>query len=96
MVKKIVFSEKAEKQRLGILEYYFNETKSKEIPAKIYNEINSILSLVQQFSEIGFVLEKDRRVIIKSHYKILYTIEDNRIIVLNIWDTRQDPQNIPL
>ncbi len=96
MAKKIVFSVRAEKQRLSILEYYFNETGSKEIPSKIYHQFNRVINIIQRFPDSGKMLSKSRRGFIKSHYKIVYRIEPESIIILYIWDMRQNPKNLPL
>ncbi len=96
MAKKIVFTVRAEKQRLSILEYYFEETGSKSIPAKIYQQFNRVINIIQRFPESGRKLSKLRRGIIKSHYKIVYRIETESITILHIWDTRQNPKKLPL
>jgi len=96
MAKKVALSLVAEKQRLSILEYYYIETKSKTIPSKIYSEINDALELIQRFPNSGFETNKsNRRCIIKNHYKILYHINKEDIIIVSIWDTRQNPKRSP-
>lgn len=96
MVKKVTFTERAEKERLSILEYYFKVTGSKNIPSKIYLQFNRVINNIRIFPESGKKLKNNNRGIIKSHYKIVYKIEAESIIILHIWDTRQNPKHLPL
>lgn len=96
MVKKVIFTDRAEKERLSILEYYFEVTGSKTIPAKIYQQFNRVIENIQIFPESGKKLKNNNRGIIKSHYKIVYKIENESLTILHIWDTRQNPKNLPL
>ncbi len=96
MAKKVTFTEKAEKERLSILEYYFEVTGNKTIPAKIYKQFNRVINNIQIFPESGRKLKNNNRGIIKSHYKIVYKIEEESMIILHICDTRQNPKSLPL
>lgn len=96
MVKKVVFAERSEKERLSILEYYLEATGSKSIPAKIYQQFNRVIDNIRQFPESGKKLKNNNRGIIQSHYKIVYKIEKESLIILHIWDTRQNPKKLPL
>jgi len=96
MVKKVVFTERAEKERLSILEYYFEQTGSTKIPTQIYQQFNRTIDNILHFPESGVKLKNSNRGIIKSHYKIVYKIENDSIVILHIWDTRQNPKNLPL
>ena len=43
---------------------------------------------------VEFVLDKTdefRRIVIKPYFKILYVVEEDDIILVDIWDTRRDP-----
>lgn len=96
MVKKVVFTERAEKERLSILEYYLEATGSTSIPVKIYQQFNRVIDNIRQFPESGKKLKNNNRGIIQSHYKIVYKIEIESLIILHIWDTRQNPKKLPL
>ncbi len=96
MVKKVTITERAEKERLSILEYYYEVTGSKTLPAKIYQQFNRVINNIQMFPESDKKLKNNNRGIIKSHYKIVYKIEADSIIILHIWDTRQNPKKLPL
>ncbi len=96
MVKKVIFTERAEKERLSILEYYYKETGSTTIPAKIYQQFNRVIENIQIFPESGKKLKNNNYGFIISHYKIVYKIENESLIILHIWDTRQNPKKLPL
>jgi len=36
------------------------------------------------------------RLKIASHFEIIYSVSDTHIYVLDIWDTRQNPQDFPI
>jgi toxin YoeB len=38
----------------------------------------------------------DMKFIIVSHFEIFFKITSSEIVVLDIWDTRQNPDNFPI
>ena len=47
--------------------------------------------------EIGKPTElKNIRLKIVSHYELIYEVIDNKITILDIWDTHQNPQDFPI
>jgi plasmid stabilization system protein ParE len=92
MARQIIWSLKAEKLFLEILEFYAARNSSKTYSNRIYKETTTLLNHLSKFPYLGKrTTEKKIRILIKSHYKIFYKIEPNSIIVLLIWDSRQDP-----
>ena|SRR5258706_15222105 len=97
MASKIVFSHRAEKERLAILEYYFNETQSNKIPYKIYIQISEILDIISEFPKSGRILnQKGHRGFSKLPYLIIYKITNEAIEILHVWDSRRNPQELKL
>jgi plasmid stabilization system protein ParE len=97
MAKKVILSLRAEKERLAILEYYFNETNSNKVPNNLYQKISGILDTISDFPYSGKIFNnKGHRALSKPPYSIIYKISKEYIEVLNIWDSRRNPVDLKL
>ena len=97
MAWRIVWSKKAEIIFIKILEYYNHRNGSKIYSRKLNLEIKKRLEVLSNHPWIGTETEnKNTRVLIKHHFKIFYRIESETIVVLLIWDSRQNPENLNL
>jgi toxin YoeB len=73
-----------------------------EINLKIYsNKLNRLfkenLIIVIKPPESGNPTKNDdMKFIIVSHFEIFFKITSSEIVVLDIWDTRQNPDNFPI
>lgn len=79
-----------------IFNFYFS--KNTKAARKIVNEIKDSPKnlLIKGFEEIGQkddINPKYRRIIVR-HYKVLYRIEREKIIIARIFDTRQNPEKL--
>ena len=64
---------------------------------KLDNKIRNIIEYLSFFPELGVAYKsKNARILYKDNYSILYRIEKEDILILQIWDTRQNPKNLPL
>ena len=64
---------------------------------KLNSLFNANLKIVVQLPEFGKpTFREDSKFIIVSHFEIIYKITPNEIVVLDIWDTRQNPQDFPI
>ncbi len=91
--KQIIWSESAKNDLHDIYEYYsmFSIDAANDIIDKIMDSV-SLLKYpknenIGQFDEFN---EKFRR-IISGNYKIFYYPVDNKILIVRIFDSRQDP-----
>ncbi|MBW1298515.1 type II toxin-antitoxin system RelE/ParE family toxin [Aquimarina litoralis] len=97
MARRIVWTSKADIIFTEILEFYCNRNKSKTYSRKLNREVNTIVQLLPKYPFIGIKTEIDSiRVLIKGNYKVFYENKPSEIIILLVWDTRQDPTKIPL
>jgi plasmid stabilization system protein ParE len=58
-------------------------------------ECYSKINLIAEFPHLGTVSDKIktiRRIFITKHNALYYAVEDNTIILLDIFDTRQNPK----
>lgn len=97
MAKAIVWSLKAQRDRKNILEYWINKTKSNTYSLKLNQLFIDSIEIVSEFPRIGRLTEVDRvRVKIVKDYLIFYEEKGHQILILSIWDSRQDSKRNPL
>ena len=81
----------------GFNDLLYGVSKSKEIINTIFETIEILENPDVDFTEIGAIdedfvhLKYDYRKLIESHYKITYRKSKNKIYVVRIFDTRQNP-----
>jgi plasmid stabilization system protein ParE len=86
----ILWSKRASKSLASIFNYYFSLSKqSAERIRKDILKTVSTLRFVEQYQVDE--LNPDYRRMIVRHYKIVYKVKKQSILILNIFDTRQDP-----
>jgi toxin YoeB len=98
MAKRIiVWSEDAKSELKNILEFYSYKNKSKTHSKNLYKKIQSELNLLIKQPAIGKKTDliNIRGLIIDNHI-IYYEVNENHIIILSVWDTRQNPNRLKL
>lgn len=94
MVKRIIWTTRADKTFTKILEFYIERNGSKTYSRKLNKEVQVLLSVISKQPHIGTKTEKERfRVFIRGNYKIFYEIDTTKIFVHLIWDCRQKPED---
>lgn len=90
--KKIIWSDRAEKEFLNILEFYCNRNKSNTYSENLIDKVELICSSISEFELIGVETSlKGVRNIIFDNFSIFYEIQKERIEILSFWDNRQNP-----
>lgn len=93
MVRQIVWTLNAQEDRRRIFKYWNNRNKSTIYSKKLNMLFIENLKLVGKRPYIGKRTDKDNvRAKIVKDYMIFYEITDSHIVVLTIWDCRQDPE----
>ena len=92
MVKRLIWTVEAQQNRIEIFEYWNNRNKSKIYSRKLNEIFNEYIYLILKHPDIGMTtnIENVRNKTVKD-YQIIYLIEEQSIILLAIWDTRQNP-----
>lgn len=97
MALKIVWSIDAQISRRLIFEYWNKRNKSRVYSNKLNLLFNDSLKQAALLHETGKPTElKNIRLKIVSHFELIYEVSDTKITVLDIWDTRQNPQDFPI
>ena len=96
--REVIWTKVSEIQLQEILEFFTNRNKSGEYSRKLYKKFKAELKSVSKNPELGIKTKLDLiRGLIIEDYIIFYEILEDRIIVLKVWDCRQNPDklNIP-
>lgn len=92
MVKQVIWTERAQKERIEILTFWNEHNQTTAYSIKLNRLIKRSLLIISKYPMIGKPTKiKNVRVKILGNYLIIYGITPQRIIVLSIWDSRQKP-----
>lgn len=95
----IEWSDKSKNQIRDIFDYYSSQI-SPQLAKKIVQTILVKPNILVQQPNIGkredILLKIDPRirVLIEGHFKIVYLREKGKIIILSVFDSRQDPEKL--
>lgn len=95
--RKVKWTLNALNDKLSIFEFWYEKNGSIEYPLSLEDEFFQITQLLKTFDDLGKSIPgTDKRCIVKDNFQIIYKITGDFIEILHIWDTRQDPKNLPL
>jgi len=95
MVKRVIWTVKADLIFSKILEYYIERNGTKLCSNQLNFKLQSILKLLAKQPFLGVKTNfPEVRVFITSNYKIFYQISDDLMIILLVWDCRQNPESL--
>lgn len=95
MAKKIVWSFRAQNDRKEILRYWIKRNKSNEYSKKLNDLFKEAIRLISEYPEIGKITDEGKaRIKIVGDYLIIYEVEKEKILLLTIWDSRQNPNKL--
>jgi plasmid stabilization system protein ParE len=93
--KEVIWSWRAQQDRLEILEYWINRNKSKNFSEKLLKLFIQSSELISTHPQIGKPTNfKNIRFKIIFDYLLFYEESKNRIEILFIWDSRQNPDKL--
>lgn len=92
---KIFWTQTAKQQRDHIFEYWNKRNKSTNYSKKLNILIRECIELLKTQPKMGKELElKNIRSISVGHYGILYKVDNPKIIIVGVWDNRQNPERL--
>ena len=95
MARHVIWTERAQKERITIFTYWNNRNESTIYSKKLNELIKESLKLICKHPLIGKLTGKENvRVKVLRDYLIIYEITINEIVVLSIWDCRQNPEDL--
>jgi|AntRauTorckE6833_2_1112554.scaffolds.fasta_scaffold25406_2 toxin YoeB len=96
--KKVVWSERAQKEKLKILDFWIQQNKSTSYSEKLNSVIEETLELLKNHPEIGRKTDigEDIRMKFIGNYEVFYQLTKETIYILSIWNTRRNPSDFKL
>ena len=92
--RRIEWSNEAKNDLFTILDFYKKRNGSIAYSSKLYKRFNKSLQLIAKYPKLGTETDyKSTRVLITGDYQIVYEIFDQLILVIMLWDCRQNPKN---
>lgn len=92
MAKIIIWSEKAQKDRVEIFTFYNTRNQSTDYSKKLNGVFNAVIKLISKFPNLGRTTNRENiKVKITGNYSIFYKNLKSELHILTIWDNRRDP-----
>ncbi|MBF9255138.1 type II toxin-antitoxin system RelE/ParE family toxin [Pontibacter sp. 172403-2] len=93
--KRIVWSKEARLDFKATLEFYNERNGSSTYSRKLADEIVNIIEKLQINNFLGSkTSEPQVRVLVKGTFSIFYELKEEEILILVIWDTRRNPDEL--
>jgi len=95
MAKQVVWSLRAQTDRKEILNFWILKNKSNTYSKKLNELFKESIRIIADFPQIGKCTnDANTRVKIVKDYLIIYEETLDQILILTIWDSRQDPNRL--
>jgi plasmid stabilization system protein ParE len=94
MAYKIIYKKRFQKKLFKLLDYLksaWGEKVADEFIARLQNRLQT-LSKQPYIGVPSSIIKTVRSILITKHNRLYYRIKDNTIEVLNMYDTRRDPE----
>ncbi|MCF8304217.1 MAG: type II toxin-antitoxin system RelE/ParE family toxin [Bacteroidales bacterium] len=94
MARKIIWSRNAIRDKIQILDYWYNRIGTKTYSKKLDKAFRTAVKNLKDYPFLGKKMEEsDMGYIVKEHHLILYSVGENEIMILHIWDSRRNPED---
>lgn len=95
MAKQIIWSLRAQKDKREIFKYWSQRNKSNRYSKKLNQLFKEAILLLREHPYIGRSTDDNLiRIKIVKEYLLIYEVTETSIIILSIWDGRQDPTKL--
>jgi addiction module RelE/StbE family toxin len=96
MAKQIIWTYRAQQDRIEILRYWRNRNKSTVYSKNLNLLFKKAILLIAVHPNIGRSTNMAGvRVKLVRDYLIFYEVNDDRLFILSIWDNRKNPDETP-
>jgi plasmid stabilization system protein ParE len=83
--------------RIQILDYWFQRIGNKIYSRRLDRELQETIKHLSKFPQIGRQIDnRNERFLVRDYYQIFYLLSDKDIYILHIWDSRRNPDDLPL
>lgn len=95
MAKKIEWTLTSIQDRFRIYQFWIDNNKSDSYSNKLEILFNEAAKLISEFPEIGTETDyPDLRVKVVKNYKLFYINQIDKIQIIRVWDSRQNPSDL--
>lgn len=95
MVKKVIWTNNADRIFTKILEFYIERNGTKTYSQKLNFEIQTIIAILTKEPFLGKKTDiKGIRTLTINQFKIFYQIDNELLIIHQVWDMRQNPESL--
>ena len=95
MAKKIEWTQTSIQDRFTIYHFWIDNNKSDSYSKKLEILFNEAAKLISEFPEIGTETDyPNLRVKVIKSYKLFYINEVDKIQIVRLWDSRQNPSDL--
>ncbi|MBS7787670.1 type II toxin-antitoxin system RelE/ParE family toxin [Flavobacterium sp. CYK-55] len=93
--REIIWSLKAKNDRIKILEFWIENNKSVLYSRKLNSLFKDAVKFISEYPTVGKLTEdKKARIKIVRDYLIIYEVHKTVIVILTIFDSRRNPDNL--
>lgn len=95
MLKKIIWSNNAKRDRSNILVYWIERNKSERYSTKLNQLFSKAVFNLAKYSLPRRITEFENvYVVLVKEYKIFFRENEDTIFILRVWDVRQNPNRL--
>lgn len=96
MAKRVIWSARAKRDFIAIYAFWLKRTGSHRYSLKLRKAFKKATEHLKEQSLLGKVTDTTYfRFVVVGYYKLFYAVVDDTIVILSIFDTRQDPDKAP-
>jgi len=96
MALRVLWTRKAKDERNQILRYYLERNGNPSYSRTLKQHFRQSLELVRVQEQIGKPTNReDIRCLFVLDYSLFYRTDGQGVVVLSVWDNRQDPEKRP-
>ena len=97
MAKRVVWTYQAKIDRYQILTYWKKHNKSNIYSNKLNRQFNDAVKSIREYPLMNkSVSVENVRVKIVTHFLIIYKVLKKEIVILRLWDSRRNPEELKL
>ena len=94
---EIIWTDEAQEELLAVTRYYL-DCAGERVADKMFRTITDMVSRLSFFPFMGQRVAGYgglyRSIVAHPHYKVIYRVENDKVIVISVWDCRQDPATL--
>ena len=93
---KVLWTKNAYSDFAGIV-FFIKDTFGKKSAEDFVNHLDSVIKIISSFPQIGRIIHTEKQIralLISKQVKLIYRLKSGTIIILNLFDTRQNPDKM--